>query len=163
MDVEAGVVGPVVAAPAAGEGIRGKAVRGGEVVGAHDELDEAEGEGAAVGDAVTRGREEGVAHVGAVEERVDDMSGLEFLVAFLGATVVAGAGEAEEVMGEVAVLGDKEVGSVFAVGRVIEGLPGLERGELGEEGFAGEGETGLVGGIEIGADLCPENWGKTGD
>lgn len=163
MDVEAGVVGPVIAAPAAGEGFRGEAVGRGVFVGAHDELDEAEGEGAAVGDAVTRGREEGVAHVGAVEEGIDDMGGLKFLMALLGATVVAGAWKAEEMMGEVAILGDEEVGAVFAVGRVVEGLPGLERGELGEEGFAGEGETGLVCGREIGADLLPEDRGETGD
>jgi hypothetical protein len=52
-----------------------------------------------MGDAVAGCREEGVAGVWAVEERVDDRCGLESFVALLRAPVVSGARHAEEMMG----------------------------------------------------------------
>lgn len=99
VDVVSGVVGPAVPSPASGEGVDGDAVGGAEAVGAQRELHEGEVQHTGVGDAVAGCREEGVAGVWAVVERVDDRCRLESFVALLRAPVVSGARHAEEMMG----------------------------------------------------------------
>lgn len=61
---------------------------------------EGEVKDSAVGDAVAGCWEGVVAGVGAIEERVDYVCGLELFVAFLCAAVVFAAGETEEMVRE---------------------------------------------------------------
>lgn len=106
-DVVLGLVRPggLGVLPAAREGLHGDAV--GRAVGpvAFGELEEGEGELAALGDAEAWGGEKVVGLVGAVEEGVHDGGGFEGFVPELGAEVPRCAGEAEEVVGELAVEG----------------------------------------------------------
>jgi hypothetical protein len=150
VDKEAGLVRPVVAAPAAAEGCRvGDAVEGGvEAARTGGELDEGEGACAAVGDAVARGRAGVVEGVGAIEEWIETGGGLEGFVAFMGAAVELAAGEAEEVVRVVFVLGDEEVRAVVGVSGLIEGAPVIWT-EAVVEGSTRERETSSVCGRKV--------------
>lgn len=89
--------------PASRERVVADAVRGGEPVGAGGELDEGEGEGAPWGEAMARRLLNGVFGKGAGEEGVQDVRGLEHFLARVGAEVVGGASEAEQVGGKMLV------------------------------------------------------------
>lgn len=141
------VVRPTVAAPAAREQVDRDSVEGRKAAGPHDELDEGERQHAAVGNAVSRRRGQWVPRIGAVEQRVHHVGGLQLLEALLRTTVIAAAGEAQEVMREGSGLRSKEVAAVFAVLRVVQFHPG-SRAKPAEEVLANEGETSSLGGIQ---------------
>lgn len=86
---------------AAGEGVGSDAVGGGVVVGAEGELDECEGQRAAIGEAGSDEFLIGSGEVRANVQRVRDVGGFEAFLSGLGAEVEFCTGEAEKVTGEV--------------------------------------------------------------
>lgn len=99
--------------------------------------------------------EQDVARIGAVEERVQDLCGLELLLAFLRADVVLCAGEAEQVVWEIFVQGDEEVDLVLVVLGLVEDHPGSTAQTAGER-LARERQARGLAGIQILRDLGPE-------